>query len=226
MRANEFLVETNISDSLINEFFNNCSEYFTHNQYPLTNLLWRGDRTEVPANSFSKIIRKVSKGRKPTDTDEYIHQVFNNWFTTKFNYPFRDGMMCVGNERAASEYGITYIIVPCNGYTLCYSPKINDLFRKIPSGAYSYLEYVQFDVHDGTPEKTNAIAMIKKLIYGLLDSGNYVAGPQHTNNAIMSGNEVMLYPTNYSALEYYAFTEEFWHSTVASLIKKRFNESP
>jgi len=224
MRAKEFLKEE-YTPKDIEDFFTNCSEYFSYNKNPLVNMLYRGDYGNIRKDNFWMNQRNVLQGRKPVDTDEFVHTILNDLFSTAFNFPFRSGMMCSGSPGEASQYGRVSIVIPCNGYTLCYSPKYEDLFKSIPSTVYDYLEYTHYEVHDGTPEQANAEKRIRSIITRLFKEGNYVAGPQHTNDAAMSTNEVMIYPTDYSELQYYAFSEQFWSATVVPMIRERFYAS-
>lgn len=221
MRANEFLVEWEMTD--FDQFMSNCAEYISHMRNP-HNYLLRGDYKSVQSDNFIVNSRNVVEGRKPVDTDEVIHDMVNNEFLTKFNIPFRSGMMCSGSISQAQDYGRVSVVIPCNGYTACYSPVYADMYSNmINDDMREAAGEINDDGYDKATQR-QATSKLRVLVRMAFQRGKYTMGPDIIDAAIMSGNEVMLYPTDYSTLNYYAFSENFYNTVVVPLINQRLGK--
>lgn len=200
----QFIFESEIDDEDFDRFYRDCSAYFTYcDKDDYRNVFYRGVKSQAQykVDTFRPFERNVTSGRKPTDSSELAHETTNDYFGEEFRYPFRSGLMVTGSEHQAREYTRDLrplIIVPANGYTLAYSSKIRDF--------YGDLVYKLEQANYGKWfEKEFVESLLKEL-----PKANYKIGPEHTKAAIKSRNEVMLYPTNFSYLECYAFSANFW----------------
>jgi hypothetical protein len=165
--------------------------------------------------------RSVLEGRRPVDTDEVVHDMMNQLFIDKFNLPFRSGMMCSGSISQAAEYGRVFVIVPCNGYTACYSPIYSDMYSQMMNADIIEAASEVSDDNSGNSGK-QASSKLRVLLRMAFQHGKYVAGREIIEQAIMSNHEVMLYPESYqSSIDYYAFTENFYATVVIPLINDK-----
>lgn len=224
MRFKEFVTEdtlphpagTAITAESVAKMLQDCSDYF--GSFPsngaLTYTMKRGDKHAgilKMKDTMQPVNRDVSGGRVPKDMSPIMHKELNNVFTTLFGHPFRDSMMCSGAESQASRYGEVGIVVPCNGYDLCYSKMIMDMYSEFDTSAISD---AALDAED-TPA---AIPKLRTLIRMKMAQSGYVSGPEHAYDAIQSNNEIMLYPGAGSSLSYYLFSPALWSSTIIPII--------
>ena len=219
MRAKEFISEeiSKGDEADFNKFVENCSEYFTYNKNPHIEL-WRGEHQAKGVNFLLPITRKVIEGRRPVDTPEVIHYAFNDEFVSYHNYPFRSGVMCSGSMSQAADYGKPCIIVPCNGFTLCYSPVYHDMYANAVTDRMKELEQML-----GSEEADFHIERdLQKEIHKSFIKGKYQSGPDKIDAAIKSNHEVMLYPTDGIELNYYLFTEQFWLDNILDRVERIF----
>ena len=78
-------------------------------------------------------IKTPRADRMPKDTSKNGHEYLGNLFKKYHGWNARkEGVFCFGCPAWASDYGITYIIFPVNGYKYLWSDNITDL--------YSYIE--------------------------------------------------------------------------------------
>jgi len=206
IRFKEFLAEEDREgDVAFKTFLSNCSDYFKYaDKHDFYKVLYRGDKKKPKyVDLFFMNDRDVEAGRPPTDTPLVIHDIANEIFEDEFGHRFRNGMMASGNRVEASEYGNVYVIIPANGFTLCYSPVWEDFYK----GSAINITVAGVDE-----------TVIKKKVRVDIDVGRYKAGAAHLKNAIDSRNEVMLFPEEGSILQYYMFTPDFWmHSVMPRL---------
>lgn len=219
MRSAEFLKEDKTTldpedEHYFQAFLSNCSDYFSFNKNPHLNL-WRGERQHNKVDFLIPLTRKVIEGRKPTDTPEIVHDAFNDEFVTYLDYPFRSGLMCTGSPAQAADYGTPRIIVPCNGFTLCYSTVYSDMYADAVTPEMADIAEKalgdDFDYHDERD--------LKRLVNASFRLGKYQAGLDNLVRAIQSNNEVMLYPIDGIELNYYVFSENFWQNVVAKRLE-------
>ena len=211
MRATEFLKE-DIDQNDINEFFSNTTEYFSVNKNPYL-VMWRGDKRPGRVDNLWANTRRVLEGRAPTDTNELVHHMMNDNFASFHDFPFRSGLMCSGSKKQAVEYGSVHILVPGNGGTCCYPPNFYDMYQAQHDAIYDIAARSGDDSWDFHDERDLA-----QEVYKMYRAGEYKSGPQVLPQAIQSNNEIMLYPTDGSELNYYLFTENFWQQTMLPLI--------
>lgn len=203
----QFISEFEVDDEDFDKFYRNCSVYFTYcDKDNYRNVFYRGVKSQAQykVDTFRPFERNVTSGRKPTDSSEDAHEIANDYFAEMFRYPYRSGLMVSGSEEQAREYlhagGNPIIIVPMNGYSLCYSDKVRDFYGDVAYGS-------EVDYNGNWDSKNFAKSIVDKL-----KEANYKSGPEYTKDACKSKNEIMLYPTNFSYLECYAFSLTFWTS--------------
>lgn len=209
MKSFEFLKEN--TDAFA-QFFADTTEYFSHIKNP-HNTMYRGDRKYLSVDNFLKNTRNVIEGRQPVDTDEIVHSIVNDLLASTVKFPFRSGVMCTGSMSTASEYGRANIIVPCNGYIACYSPVYADMYSNLVGS-----DEVQHALH---VSQGDADPALEKVVRKKFIEGKYVAGTGIVEAAILSNHEIMLYPDDYSTLEFYAFTESFYTKNIVPRILER-----
>jgi len=79
----------------------------------------------------SIIIKNVRNDRKPTDTDEDHHNIFDDILYKKFKVRSRsNAIFCTGNLMTAGDYGSSvYIIFPTGKYEVIWSDTIKDIYK-------------------------------------------------------------------------------------------------
>jgi hypothetical protein len=138
--------------------------------------LWRG----FGARSFHGISEiPAVKNRKPKNNSEDAHRVADSWFLEKFGVRYRSAaLFCTGSKEVARHYGNIFAVIPSNGFTFCWSPKIRDLYSEI---SLSFIK--PFDASS---------------IINILEGGDYRIS--NLSDAIRSGCEIMV-----SAPRFYIF---------------------
>lgn len=139
MRFKEFLTETEHYPSIerddwINSVKTECSEFLEINKAALLQgrYLYRGIADEIPLY-FSGTPRK---DRRPLDTNKNLHKALDEYFFKKFGFRYRsNGLFACRTYGIASQYsGTTHnvsMIFPTNGYTMCSSNEIGDMFKDL-----------------------------------------------------------------------------------------------
>lgn len=138
-------------------------------------------------------IGRVRKNRRPMDTPEGMHELYDELFIEKFGWPARSqSIFCTSTMSTASRYGTLYIIFPIKRYMYVWSPEIQDMFRWTDSSTY----------------------------WRELGGGKYaeeVTMEKYTNKnlhgAIQSGNEIMVGGNQYLAFKYdtyYSILYAYW----------------
>lgn len=74
---------------------------------------------------------KRSGVRKPRNIDIEIHRFLNKLFKEKFGWNVRDGIFA-SSEYSSQIYGNQYYFFPVNKFKYAWSPKIEDLYLKMP----------------------------------------------------------------------------------------------
>lgn len=77
------------------------------------------------------IQKSVRKDRKPKDTTEFLHDLFDDFFQEKFGTRFRTvSMFTFSDSTPARHYGTPYMVFPIEDFNYIWSPEVNDLFDK------------------------------------------------------------------------------------------------
>jgi hypothetical protein len=76
-------------------------------------------------------IRTVRTDRRPMSTSKVIHDVLNKAFFELFGFPYRTAAVftTLSKDDAITYGDDVYCIFPTGPYTVCYSPKIYDLYE-------------------------------------------------------------------------------------------------
>lgn len=107
-------------------------------------------------NSKDYFTGKVRSDRRPKDTDEFVHEIFDELFNKNFGFRARsNAIFCTGRESTAKSYGSNvYIIFPKGQYKFVYNPKIIDLYMEgeglwgSDGGYDSYIDEMILDLRD------------------------------------------------------------------------------
>jgi hypothetical protein len=206
-----------LDPDLVATCVHDCSEYFKlimkfGDRDKLA--LYRGSSNSPDAtakkyqpDSF-KMVTRVLSDRDPVDTDPVIHDLMNDYFEKKFRIPFRNGLMTTPNFRQANAYsrmgkGI-FIIVPANGWTLCFGKGVKDTYEQI-----SEFSQVAVEAEDSEEE----------IVEKFFDRYKYVEGRDKLNAALVNDGEVMLFPKSGTTFNFYAFTKEFYFNKLLPEVK-------
>jgi len=103
-----------------------CQPYLNENKDPLYSPLYRGLGKKISDPMVTKTVRLDD--RKPSDTPQQLHDVFNSYFTKHHGHPFRNAMFVSGSDIEASGYGKVYKIFPIGDYNYVWSSDIDDLW--------------------------------------------------------------------------------------------------
>lgn len=126
---NERLSSVSDIETFIKLVKQNCSEYLKHE-----GTLYRGEKT-IKKDFFRNTIRL---DRRPLSTPVQAHNDLDELFNRQFGFKYRSGSaFSLNTPRTLNAFGEQYIIFPIDGYTLCGSKKVDDLWlivddRKAP----------------------------------------------------------------------------------------------
>jgi len=133
MRLKKYIIETvdignRVSfEELLDILWRKCNPF-------LKDLLrpgWNGEFLYSGRNKTQDVfIGKVRSNRKPSDTNEKIHEILDEIFYDQFGFNARSNVIfCTGSYSEAADYGNVYIIFPMNKYKFVYSDTIRDLYN-------------------------------------------------------------------------------------------------
>ena len=211
MKSNEFILEgvTNDHQQFLNLVKHNCQPYLQQNRHPLTDSpLWRGmypgNYSDAEGSYQKRNVRLTD--RKPRDTPMEVHKILNQVFIDKYNAPYRNALFTTGRKMDIHDYGNGYIIFPIGKFEFIWSPFISDLWR-----------YVSDKFKLGPQPIPPRDEQIK-------DVYEYINKIQYKQNdleqAINSGNEIMMRCSSYYAIEFNTFRYEDRASSEAFLYEK------
>ena len=128
--------------------------------------------------------------RTPHATDELRHERFNDFFSRKFGYPFRNSVFATGDSMDAAVYGNgIHVIFPIGDFDFLWSPYVRDMTYDLkwePIGGFSHVPPSQ-DLVDKT---------LNNVEYQVTDF----------KGAIISGKEIMIRCKEYYAVDWRVFT--------------------
>jgi hypothetical protein len=131
----QFLFESNrftpmSKFSFVEQVRDKCSEFLRANDISENaNCLYRG----IKKGSTDLYIHGVPRSnRDPSDMPKRYHDAIDEYFSEKFGFKYRSGGAFVSNsKRATMAYGAPYLFIPMNGYKLCGSDRIEDLYSEM-----------------------------------------------------------------------------------------------
>jgi hypothetical protein len=127
--------------------------------------------------------------RKPRSTGSDYHKYINNFFSEKFDTPYRNGVFVTGHSDQATFYGKVYQMIPVGEFKYCWSPSVSDLYHTLEPYFDNYNHWV--DTEHGyeyqIPEK------VKTSLAGILNSYKETG----LKEAINTHHEVMIWCHNY-----------------------------
>lgn len=114
-----------VDENNLEEFIlNNCQPYIRENPDWKIDSLYRGIQNE----SEIKIIQ-VRKDRRPMDSSEFYHRLYNNAFAANGIAANRsNSIFCSGWAKIAKRYGKVNVVFPIGDFKYAWSPTINDLY--------------------------------------------------------------------------------------------------
>jgi len=105
-----------------------CSEFLNRNESAMKDdnkFLYRG--MNIDNDLIGPIVPRAD--RMPMSTPVKRHKIMDEWFLRKFGFRYRSGGVFTHMKwDSARSYGATYVIFPEDGYTMCTSPIIHDLY--------------------------------------------------------------------------------------------------
>ena len=94
-----------------------------------TQVPFRGLKFKENARAEMVIQRSVRQDRVPMDTNRLVHSLWNKAFFEAFGYPYRSAAaFATTKSDRADRYGLNFVVLPNERYTVCFSPKIKDLY--------------------------------------------------------------------------------------------------
>ena len=172
-------------------------------------LLYRGIKT-----AESMFIGTVRKNRKPKDTSDDFHQLFDDSFSTIFGWkPRSAGLFATGRYLDAKMYGITFVVFPIGDFNFIYSEEISDLFVALENMAINNNFIEELDIKNkkelsgkwkrssGPHQNSSRYGMLKKYpeILDAFIKQNYT--DENFQGGIMSRHEIMIKCDKYVAIE-------------------------
>lgn len=112
-----------------------CQPFIRANRISLleSEYLYRGVKAATPDQKFIK--GDVRTNRNPRDTPKLWHQILDEFFMSKFNWPYRSASLFATTDIVtAIDYGKEYVIFPIGEYKMCYSPIISDMTIDLTGG--------------------------------------------------------------------------------------------
>jgi len=84
-------------------------------------------------SSMSVIVGEIRKDRKPSDTEQIKHEMYDDMFYEKFKIRGRsNAIFCTGTTTTASGYGSNvYMIFPVGKYKFIWSNSVRDLYQDL-----------------------------------------------------------------------------------------------
>ncbi len=181
MKFKQYMNESNTNDKIlkmIEDIHSKCQPFILQWLYSFKNSsilmpLYRGTNSKP---IYYK--EKIRTDRKPTNTKQETHQVFDDLFLRKYGIRWRtNSIFTTGSYSEADLYGQVYIIFPVGRFDYIYNPVVADL--------YLYTK--------------------RKLTID--EMGHLVDGYKSDNlrNAIISYNEIMITGKEYIAVQDYKY---------------------
>jgi hypothetical protein len=154
-KDNAMVSDTTI-ENCVHTLKNECSEFLDKYlfDYRIGNFFYRGiGRT----NKEAYLIGKIHEKRRPRDSSNELHSFLDQYFQDKFQHPYRSKVLFVTNIRKDAElYGTPYIIFFKNGFKMCYSDQVRDLYTSEQIGLVDRL------LKTIIPEIKTKIELLKK----------------------------------------------------------------
>lgn len=205
--------DENDLDMFIDTIKRECSEFLRYNKVSIKSggALFRGI---VGSDDTGNLMGPIEprRNRWPMSTPRNRHNLMDDWFKNKFGFRYRsNGLFCFPNWDDANSYSRkVFFIFPANGYELCASNSILDLFTEFndlsESPSDHALEWFQNEYYKDAPSKEEAIELFRQyerennkgFIEGILKNGDYFETKQLDDINIKS--EVMVQCSEYYAI--------------------------
>ena len=131
----QFLFESNRFTSMskfsfVEQVRDSCSEFLKANDISENaNCLYRG----IKKGSTDLYIHAAPRlNRAPSDMPQRYHNAIDEYFSENFGFKYRSGGTFTTNSKNASmAYGAPYLFIPMDGYKLCGSDRVEDLYSEM-----------------------------------------------------------------------------------------------
>lgn len=147
-----------------------------------------------PTEIITKI--KTPVNRTPKNMNLRMHSAIDQWFLEKFGIKYRsNAVFCTASKKMSRDYGYPFLVFPKGKFQLVWSRKVDDLYFHLTEKKV-ILHGLGDDVSNSDAKNLiddiNYIsdAAIKKGVYTLLESYDYVSG--ELDQALASKNEIMI----------------------------------
>ena len=129
MRLKQYLKEGKDSKEILAILYEDCFPFLKEIK-GTDEFLYRGVSLSV-----SDILKRTTRleDRRPKDTPEWMHEVLNNAFESKFGWPARNGVFATSDIDDAEKYGTAYLFFPIGKYEYVWSPTVEDLTVELGS---------------------------------------------------------------------------------------------
>lgn len=125
----QYLIEDSEDlDKMIEKIKTECSEFISKTTQ--RDSLYRGMEEEDNFISY----HSIRTDRKPRNTPKAVHDVIDSYFEKRFNLKYRSSsVFCSQTLSSVRVYGKPYFVFPVNGYKICASNIVRDLWNIISS---------------------------------------------------------------------------------------------
>jgi hypothetical protein len=130
MRFKHYLTED--VDDIIKVINDECSLFVSKFRNKTMGLFYRAVKRHI--DDFD-IVKSRIDDRKPVDTLTPDHELANELFIKKFDWPVRNGAFVASDEAGIAMYGTPYIFFPCGNFDYVWSPEVNDFWGELHRGA-------------------------------------------------------------------------------------------
>lgn len=137
-------------------------------------------------------------GRKPTDSSRFLHLVADKWFHKTTGIAFRsNAIFCTGNKAEAVEYGTCYIMIPIGNFDYCWSPFVEDMYRRFDRDHYHSIT---------TDDRSESALQEEQRLQELFSKSGYRSNISIADfrRGIGSGSEMMIHCDHYYFLKNYS----------------------
>lgn len=116
-----------------------CKFYFKESRNA-NGFLYRASRKRVPTGVLEV---KTRKDRRPLDTPQELHEIWNKEFKKKFGWNARsEGAFATSLKNLAEGFfGNVYLFFPIGRFKYVWSPAVDDLANYIDTEIFQYFKY-------------------------------------------------------------------------------------
>lgn len=158
-----------------------CKPYLEHIDNDIMRYQMYRGLEKFGKNVFKKTARLDD--RKPAATGQEKHDRINDYFEREFDHPYRNGVFASGDTSMAGTYGMVHVIFPIGNFEFLWSDSVNDM---------------AYDIKWGSVGGFQNVPPSQEVVDNVMSTAGYTTG--HLQDAILSGNEIMLWCKEYYAV--------------------------